>query len=167
MSVNRSKFLKYLYCVGFAVLAWFFLYVRNADLMYFLQDRGSWNSTMLFWQDCIAVPGGLLAWFGACLTQFFYYPALGCAMLIGLWLLTFLLSRRLFHIADEWSFLLFVPLAALLCSIIQLGYWVYVLTNVDYVFYHSLGLFFSVLLSAPFYNYMPLGEKAKQWLAIA
>ena len=134
-------------------MAWFFLYVRNADLMYFLQDRGSWNGTMLFWQDCVAVPGGLLAWFGAYLTQFFYYPALGCAMLIGFWLLIFLLSKYLFRIADEWSFLLFVPLTALLCSITQLGYWVYMLTNVDYVFYHSLGLFFSVLFSAPFYKY--------------
>lgn len=167
MSINVSKFLKYLYCIGFAVMAWFFLYVRNADLVYFLQDRGSWNSTMLFWQDCIAVPGGLLAWFGACLTQFFYYPALGCTMLIGLWLLIFLLSKYLFRIADEWSFLLFVPLTALLCSITQLGYWVYMLTNVDYVFYHSLGLFFSVFFSAPFYKYFPIGERAKQWLSIA
>ena len=167
MNINVSKFLKYLYCAGFAVLAWFYLYVRNAGLMYFLQDRGRWNSTMLFWQDCIAVPGGLLAWLGSYLTQFFYYPALGCTMLIGLWLLTFWLSKWLYRIADEWSFLLFVPLAALLCSIIQLGYWVYMLTNVDYVFYHSLGFFFSVLLSAPFYEYFPVGKKTKQWLSIA
>lgn len=167
MNINVSKFLKYLYCAGFALLAWFYLYVRNADLMYFLQDRGRWNGTMLFWQDCIAVPGGLLTWLGSYLTQFFYYPALGCTMLIGLWLLTFLLSRRLYRIADEWSFLLFVPLTALLCSIIQLGYWVYMLTNVDYVFYHSLGFFFSVLLSAPFYECFPVGKKTKQWLSIA
>lgn len=167
MNINVSKFLKYLYCAGFALLAWFYLYVRNADLMYFLQDRGRWNGTMLFWQDCIAVPGGLLAWLGSYLTQFFYYPALGCAMLIGLWFLTFWLSKWLFRIADEWSFLLFVPLTALLCSIIQLGYWVYMLTNVDYVFYHSLGFFFSVLLSAPFYQYFPVGKKTKQWLSIA
>ena len=167
MNINVSKFLKYLYCAGFALLAWFYLYVRNADLMYFLQDRGRWNSTMLFWQECIAVPGGLLAWLGSYLTQFFYYPALGCTMLIGLWLLTFWLSKWLYRIADEWSFLLFVPLTALLCSIIQLGYWVYMLTNVDYVFYHSLGFFFSVLLSAPFYECFPVGKKTKQWLSIA
>lgn len=167
MNINVSKFLKYLYCAGFALLAWFYLYVRNADLMYFLQDRGRWNGTMLFWQECIAVPGGLLAWLGSYLTQFFYYPALGCTMLIGLWLLTFWLSKWLYRIADEWSFLLFVPLTALLCSITQLGYWVYMLTNVDYVFYHSLGFFFSVLLSAPFYEYFPVGKKTKQWLSIA
>ncbi len=167
MNINVSKFLKYLYCAGFALLAWFYLYVRNTDLMYFLQDRGRWNGTMLFWQECIAVPGGLLAWLGSYLTQFFYYPALGCTMLIGLWLLTFWLSKWLCRIADEWSFLLFVPLTALLCSIIQLGYWVYMLTNVDYVFYHSLGFFFSVLLSAPFYEYFPVGKKTKQWLSIA
>ena len=135
------------YSIAFAVLAWYFLYVRNADTMFFMQDRGWWNSTQLFWDSCMSLPGGLLSWTGAYLTQFFYYPALGCAMLILLWLVTFGLAKWSFKVADEWSFLLFIPLTALLCSDIQLGYWVYILKAVDYVFYHSLGLFAALLLS--------------------
>ncbi len=155
------------YSIAFAVLAWYFLYVRNADTMFFMQDRGWWNSTQLFWDSCMSLPGGLLSWTGAYLTQFFYYPALGCAMLILLWLVTFGLAKWSFKVADEWSFLLFIPLAALLCSIIQLGYWVYILKSVDYVFYHSLGLFAALLLSVPFWRYLPVKEKTQRWIALA
>ena len=161
-----SKFF-ILHSLLFILLAWYFLYVRNADTMFFMQDRGWWNSTQLFFDECTRVPGGFLSWAGAYLTQFFYYPALGCAMLIGLWLLTFWLAKWSFRVPDEWSFLLFIPLAALLCSEIQLGYWVYILKDVDYVFYHSLGLFAALLLSVPFWKYLPVSEKVQQWIAIA
>ena len=155
------------YSIAFAVLAWYFLYVRNADTMFFMQDRGWWNSTQLFWDSCMSLPGGLLSWTGAYLTQFFYYPALGCAMLILLWLVTFGMAKWSFKVADEWSFLLFIPLTALLCSDIQLGYWVYILKSVDYVFYHSLGLFAALLLSVPFWRYLPVKEKTQRWIALA
>ena len=150
----------------FIALAWYFLYVRNGDTMYFMQDRGWWNSTSLFWHECTRVPGGLLSWAGAYLTQFFYYPALGSAMLIALWMLTFGLAKWSFHVANEWSFLLFVPMAALLCSDIQLGYWVYILKDIDYVFYHPLGLFAALLLSIPFWNFLPVKETVRQWISL-
>ena len=91
--LNRKLLAPLCYCIAFAALAWYFLYVRNADTMYFLQDRGLWNSTDLFWEDCMRLPGGLLAWTGAYLTQCFYHPALGSAMLIALWLLTWAMTQ--------------------------------------------------------------------------
>lgn len=156
-----------LFIIYFIVLAWHFLYSRNADTMFFLQDRGWWNSTTLFFKDCIAVPGGLLSWTGAYLTQFFYYPAWGSMMLIALWLLTFVVAKVSFKTTFEWSFLLFIPLTALLCSEIQLGYWVYLLKDVDYVFYHSLGLLAALLLSFPFWRHLPLSDTVRRWLALA
>lgn len=167
MGTNVGKILKGAYCIGFVALAWYFLYVRNADTMFFLQDRGWWNSTDIFWSDCVRVPGGFLSWAGAYLTQFFYYPAIGSSMLITLWILTFGLARWSFKVPNEWSFLIFIPLAALLCSEIQLGYWVYILKDIDYVFYHSLGLFAALFLSVPFWKYLPVGEKVQQWIALA
>ncbi len=149
------------------MLCWYFLYVRNADTMYFLQDRGWWNSTSLYLKECMSVPGGLLAWTGSFLTQFFYYPALGSIMFIALMAMTFALAKWSFRVPSEWSFLLTIPLAALLCSDIQLGYWVYILTDVDYVFYHPLGLFASLLLSVPFWQYLPVSGKAKHWISLA
>ena len=157
----------FLFVLYFILLAWYFLYVRNADTMYFLQDRGWWNSTALFWNDCMRFPGGFLSWAGAYLTQYFYYPVLGSVMLIALWVATFLLAKWSFKIPGEWSFLIFIPLVALLCSDIQLGYWVYILKDVDYVFYHPLGLFLALILSLPFWQYLPVSEKVKEWIAIA
>ncbi|MBQ7526308.1 MAG: hypothetical protein IJT11_01085 [Bacteroidaceae bacterium] len=155
-----------LFIAFFVLLAWYFLYVRNADLMFFMQDRGWWNSTSLFFKDCISVPGGILAWAGSYLTQYFYYPALGCTMLILLWLLTFFVAKWSFRVPREWSFLLFIPLSALLCSIIQLGYWIYILKDVDYVFYHSLGLLAALLLSLPLWQYLPVSDKVKRWATL-
>ena len=88
-------------------------------------------------------------------------------MLIFLWVMTFALAKWSFRVPNEWSFLLVVPLAALLCSDIQLGYWVYILNDVDYVFYHPLGLFAALLLSVPFWAYLPVNLKAKRWIALA
>lgn len=156
-----------LYISAFLAMSWYFLYVRNADTMFFMQDRGWWNSTQMFFDDCTRVPGGLLSWAGAFLTQFFYYPVVGILILIALWMLTFGLAKWSFKVPNEWSFLLFIPLTAQLCSDIQLGYWVYVLKDIDYVFYHPLGLFAALLLSVPFWTYLPVGEKAKQWVALA
>ena len=151
----------------FIMLAWYFLFVRNADTMYFMQDRGWWNSTSLFWEECTRVPGGWLSWAGAYLTQFFYYPALGCSMLIALWIVTFLVAKWSFKVPNEWSFLLFIPMAALLCSDIQLGYWVYILKDIDYVFYHPLGLLAALILTLPLWQYLPVGEKVQRWIAVA
>ncbi len=156
-----------LFVIFFVALAWYFLYMKNADTMFFMQDRGWWNSTSLFFKDCMLRPGGLLAWTGSFLTQFFYYPALGSILLILLWLLTFGLAKWSFRVPNEWSFLLFIPLAALLCSDIQLGYWVYILNDVDYVFYHPLGLFAAILLSVPFWRYLPVSEEVKGGVAPA
>lgn len=166
--VLKNKGLLWLlsYVIFFVALAWYFLYMKNADTMYFLQDRGWWNSTSLFFKDCMSAPGGLLAWTGSFLTQFFYYPALGCLLLIFLWLLMFGLAKFSFKVPNEWSFLLFIPIVALLCSIIQLGYWVYILIDVDYVFYHSLGLFAALLLSLPFWRYLLVKEEIRGRVAL-
>jgi hypothetical protein len=166
--VLKNKRLLWLlaYVIFFVALAWYFLYMKNADTMFFLQDRGWWNSTSFFFKDCMSAPGGLLAWTGSFLTQFFYYPALGCLLLILLWLLTFGLAKFSFKVPNEWSFLLFIPIVALLCSIIQLGYWVYILIDVDYVFYHSLGLFAALFLSLPFWRYLLVKEEIRGRVAL-
>ncbi len=164
--MKKVSLLPICYSIGFALLAWFFLYVRNADTLYFMQDRGWWNASRLFFDTCIALPGGLLSWAGAYLTQFFYYPALGTAMLIVLWLATFWLAKCSFRIADEWSFLLLIPLAALLCSDIQLGYWAYVLVSTDYLFCHPLGLLAALILSLPFWQLLPVRDSIRRTIAL-
>ena len=154
-------------CVALALLAFYYLWLRNADVLYFLQDRGWWNSTQLFFADAIRLPGGLLSWMGAFLTQFFFYPLLGTTLLVGVWVLSFCLAKWSFRVPGKWSVLLLVPIVALLSSIIQLGFWVYLLSDIDYAFYHSLGLLSTLILSIPFWQYLPCGERCKQTIAFA
>jgi hypothetical protein len=147
-----------LYSVVFVVMAWVFLVGKNADPLYYMQDRGYWNSSLLYFQQCMRMPGGFLAWAGSYLTQYFYYPAFGASLLIGLWMLCFLVAWRSFRVPVQWTFMLFVPLTALLCTIVQLGYWIYMLKDVDYAFYHSLGLFFALLLSVDYLRKVKYGS---------
>ncbi|MBR4644139.1 MAG: hypothetical protein IKO73_03150 [Bacteroidaceae bacterium] len=136
-----------IYSLVFVVFAWVFLIGKNADTLFFMQDRGYWNDSMVYFDHCMRMPGGFLSWIGSYFTQYFYYPAYGAAMLILLWMLSFCVAWRSFHVRLELTFLLFVPLLALLCTEVQLGYWVYFMRDIDYSFYHSLGFFFALLLS--------------------
>ncbi|MBO7067188.1 MAG: hypothetical protein J6W52_00670 [Bacteroidaceae bacterium] len=155
-----------LYSVAFVVLAWVFLVGKNADTLFFMQDRGYWNDSMVYFHDCMRMPGGFLSWVGSYLTQYFYYPACGAAMLILLWMLCFCVAWRSFHVRLEWTFLLFVPLLALLCTVVQLGYWIYFLRDIDFSFYYSLGLLSALLLSVDYTSRLRYGPQV-QIIAVA
>ena len=141
----------------FVLFAWVFLVGKNADTLYFMQDRGYWNDSMVYFDHCMRMPGGFLSWAGSYLTQYFYYPAYGAAILILLWMLCFCVAWRSFHVRLEQTFLLFIPLVALLCTEVHLGYWAYFMKDIDYSFYHSLGYFFALLLSVDFFRKLKYG----------
>lgn len=146
-----------IYSVMFVLFAWVFLVGKNADTLYFMQDRGYWNDSMVYFDHCMRMPGGFLSWAGSYLTQYFYYPAYGAAILILLWMLCFCVAWRSFHVRLEQTFLLFIPLVALLCTEVHLGYWAYFMKDIDYSFYHSLGYFFALLLSVDFFRKLKYG----------
>ena len=146
-----------IYSVMFVLFAWVFLVGKNADTLYFMQDRGYWNDSMVYFDHCMRMPGGFLSWAGSYLTQYFYYPAYGAAILILLWMLSFCVAWRSFHVRLELTFLLFIPLVALLCTEVHLGYWAYFMKDIDYSFYHSLGYFFALLLSVDYFRKLKYG----------
>ena len=156
-----------IYSVVFVIFAWIFLVGKNADTLYYMQDRGRWNDTMLYFHECVRMPGGFLSWAGSYLTQYFYYPAYGAAILILLWILSFCVAWRSFHVRLELTYLLFVPLVALLCTQVQLGYWVYFMKDIDYSFYHSLGFFFALLLSVDYLRKVKYGGYIQMVLVAA
>ena len=141
----------------FVLFAWVFLVGKNADTLYFMQDRGYWNDSMVYFDHCMRMPGGFLSWAGSYLTQYFYYPAYGAAILILLWMLCFCVAWRSFHVRLEQTFLLFIPLVALLCTEVHLGYWAYFMKDIDYSFYHSLGYFLALLLSVDYFRKLKYG----------
>ncbi len=139
------RFTPWISTAAFAVLAWVMLVVRNSDYLFTVQERSLFMDTEVFFDERMSVPQGWLQWLGCYLTQFFHYPALGSAMLIGVWLLTFYVMKRAFGICGRWSSLLLIPLLAMLCSVIGLGYWMYYIKLPGYWFTESLGLLFTVL----------------------
>lgn len=133
-------------CMGvFIVLAWVMLVGKNSDYLFMVQEKSLFSSTDVFFDERMKVPQGLLQWIGCYLTQFFYHPMVGSGMLIALWCITFYAIKRTFGISNRWSAVILIPLVALLCSEIDLGYWLYYIKKPGYWFTESLGLLITVL----------------------
>ena len=132
----------------FALLSWYFLMMRNADVLYMQQMRSLFNDTSVFFQQYNAVPAGFLQWAGCYFTQLFYYPALGSGVLILMWIAIFFLLKKAFLTSSTQHLipLLLIPLVCLLVSEIDLGYWIYYHKNHGYCFSQTIGLLSASLL---------------------
>ena len=123
-----------------------YLYVDNADVFYLAQLRSLFVEGRQFFDQCMTYPGGLLMWCGLYLTQFFYEPAVGITLLTLLWVVIFMLLWRGLRIPNHLAPLAAVPVIALMVSTIDLGYWVYYLTQQGYFFRETLGVLIAVAL---------------------
>ena len=132
----------------FALLSWYFLMMRNADVLYMQQMRSLFNDTSVFFQQYQTLPAGFLQWAGCYFTQLFYYPALGSSVLIPMWIAIFFLLKKAFLTSSTQHLipLLLIPLVCLLVSEIDLGYWIYYHKNHGYCFSQTIGLLFASLL---------------------
>ena len=99
----------------------------ESDLLWKIQENNLFLYTSPFFREQMLVPGGFLSWIAAFFTQFFYYPWLGTLILCAWWLLLMWLTKKAFNIAGQWAWLAILPVACLLMTIVDMGYWVYVL----------------------------------------
>lgn len=113
--------------------------VMNYSYLYAVQEHSLFISGHTFMMEKLSVPGGLLEWIGCYCTQFFYYPWLGSAMLIIIWLTSLCVTAKTFHLNGIGFCIGLIPICALLCSIIDLGYWLYYINNLGYWFSESIG----------------------------
>jgi len=120
------------------------LTVFESNLLYQLQDQNLFLHTTLFFKQRMVVPGGLLEWAGTYLTQFFFYPWLGAGLLCLLWIMLLWMLQRAFGAWKIWSL---VPIACLLLTIANLGYWVYYLKLPGHAFDATLGTLIAVCLT--------------------
>ena len=120
--------------VAFALLFW------EADLLWKVQQHNVFLNTSLFFEQQMVVPGGMLSYVGSWLSQHFYYPWLGVAVLCGVWLLLMWLTQRAFRIPEKWLVLTVIPVAILLLTNMQLGYWVYVIKLRGFFYVATLGV---------------------------
>ena len=111
-----------------------------------VEEQNLFLHTPLFFDQCMVVPGGMLSWAGAFLTQLLHLPALGVTVLCLLWaLLTFLL-RHTFNIPAKWMCVTLIPVTMLLLANVDLGYWIYYLKLRGYFFIPTLGILCAVAL---------------------
>jgi hypothetical protein len=111
----------------------------NKEVLYTAHDRSEFIFGAPFFHTLLSKPLGLMQYVGAWLTQLFYHPALGASALVAIWALVFLVGAKAFRLKGNASALMLLPIACLLTSIIDLGYWIYIFTIRGYWFSQSLG----------------------------
>lgn len=131
--------------LAFIAFVVYILYV-NQEVIYTAHDRSEFLYGSTFFNSVMSRPFGAIQYVGGWLTQFFYYPALGAAMLGGIWLLIIIVGIKAFGLKGGATALMLLPVACILTSIVDLGYWIYFLTIRGYWFSQSVGLLLMLLL---------------------
>lgn len=116
------------------------------DVLITAQDRNVFDGSSLFFTQSLSRPFGLMQYAGAYLTQTFYHPALGTGLLIALWVVTAIAGIKAFRLSGAWCSLMMVPVACLLASVVDLGYWIYCLIIPGYWFSQTLAYALLMLL---------------------
>lgn len=127
-----------IWAVALAVIAGAMLFFES-DQLWKVQEKNLFLCSTLFLKEQLVVPGGLLTWIGTWFTQFLYYPWLGVLLLCGLWLLMMTLIKRAFRIPDHWAIVMLIPVAILLLTNMDLGYWIYMLKLRGHFFVTTIG----------------------------
>ena len=128
--------------MSFAV---YILYI-NQEVLYTAHDRSEFIYGTPFFNTLMSKPFGLMQYVGAWLTQFFFKPALGSVIIVAIWLLIFFVGTKAFRLQGSASALMLLPVACLLTSIVDLGYWIYISTIRGYWFSQSVGYLVMLLL---------------------
>lgn len=115
------------------------LLLYEGDLLWKAQQLNLFLCTSLFFHEQLVVPGGLLTWVGTFFTQFFHWPWVGVTLLCGWWLLLMALIRRTFRVPRLWSGLMLIPVGLLLLTIVDMGYWLYMLKLQGHFFVSTIG----------------------------
>ncbi|MBP5713895.1 MAG: hypothetical protein J6X07_04250 [Prevotella sp.] len=115
------------------------LLIFESDQLWKIQEKNLFLCSMLYFKEQIVVPGGLLTWLGTWFTQFLYYPWLGVLLLCAWWLLLMVIIKRAFRISDRWAILMLIPVAILLLTNMNMGYWIYILKLRGHFFVTTIG----------------------------
>ena len=120
------------------VIACLLLILEN-DFLWKAQELNLFLFTPLFLKEQLVVPGGLLTWLGTFFTQFFYHPWLGVGLLAAWWLLLAWLVKRTFRLKGWWVMVSIIPVLFILVTIVDMGYWLYILKLRGHIFVTTIG----------------------------
>ena len=140
-----SSIILYVSLLAFISFVVYILYI-NQEVFYTAHDRSEFIFGAPFFHTLLSKPFGLMQYAGAWLTQLFCRPAFGSAVLAAIWVLIFLVGIKAFRLKPSASALMLLPVACLLTSVVDLGYWIYVSTIRGYWFSQSVGYLIMLLL---------------------
>ena len=138
MKLKQKYLVLAIWLVALVVIAGALL-IFESDQLWKVQEKNLFLCSMLYLKEQIVVPGGLLTWLGTWFTQFLYYPWLGVLLLCAWWLLLMVFIKRAFHISDRWAILMLIPVAILLLTNMDMGYWIYILKLRGHFFITTIG----------------------------
>ena len=156
--INKSKvsdavlFVSLLAFISFTV---YILYI-NLEVLYTAHDRSEFIFGTPFFHTLLSKPFGLMQYVGAWLTQLCYRPSLGASVMMVIWTLIFCVGVKAFRLEEKtagWrisgnsaSALMLLPVACLIVSVVDMGYWIYISTIRGYWFSQSVGYLVMLLL---------------------
>ena len=140
-----SKIILYVSLLAFIAFAVYILYI-NREVFYTAHDRSEFIFGAPFFHTLMSKPFGLMQYVGAWLTQLCYRPLLGASVMIVIWTLIFYVGTKAFRLQASTSALMLLPIACLLTSVVDLGYWIYISTIRGYWFSQSVGYLVMLLL---------------------
>lgn len=111
----------------------------ESNFLFRAQELNLFLYTPLFFKQQMVVAGGFLTWIGTYFTQFFYHPWLGIALLCAWWGLLMWLTKKAFNIPARWAVAWLVPVALLLLTDVDLGYWIFYLKLRGHFFVATIG----------------------------
>ena len=117
----------------------YFLLKYESEYLWKVQELNLFLDTPLFLRQQMVTSGWFLTWLGSWLTEFFYYPWVGVSLLCLCWAVMMAVVGGAFRIPMKWAVLLLVPVAAILASDVELGYWIYYLKLRGYFFAATIG----------------------------
>jgi hypothetical protein len=127
-----------LWLVALVVVAGVLL-TYESHLLWKIQEKNLFLCSVLFFKEQMVVPGGLLTWVGTWFTQFLYIPWVGVLMLCAWWWLLMFIVKRAFGIPNRWAIVMLIPVALLLTTITDQGYWIYMLKLRGHFFVSTIG----------------------------
>ena len=142
---NLSATLLYASLLAFILFAGYVVCI-NQEVFYTAHDRSEFVFGAPFFHTLMTKPFGLMQYVGAWLTMLFSRPAIGTGVLAAIWILIFLVGAKAFRLQGNASALMLLPLACLLTSVVDQGYWIYTSTIRGYWFSQSVGYLTMLLL---------------------
>lgn len=131
--------------LALAVIA-FCLLAFESDFLFRVQELNLFLYTPLFFKQQMVVAGGFLTWIGTYFTQYFYHTWMGVIMLCAWWALLMWLTKKAFNIPARWTVALLVPVALLLLTDVDMGYWIFYLKLRGHFFVATIGSTIALLL---------------------